>query len=136
MNIKDLAIQIAMEELGKPYELGAQGPDKWDCSGFIIEILKYCRLFPKNVDETAQNLYLRYRDRAVSKPYRGCVAFFGSSLPKITHCVLCVSPEVIIGANGKPKERAVTLEPIDYRIRKYNLTDLVAICDPFKTKEI
>jgi len=38
-NVPDL-IALAKEQLGKPYVLGAKGPNKFDCSGFVYWCLK------------------------------------------------------------------------------------------------
>lgn len=43
----DTLISVAKSQLGKPYVLGARGPDSYDCSGFVYYCLRkadvYCR---------------------------------------------------------------------------------------------
>lgn len=34
------AINFALDQLGKPYQFGAQGPDTWDCSGLVSKAWK------------------------------------------------------------------------------------------------
>lgn len=133
MTIQDLAVQLAIEQLGKPYESAGQGPDKWDCSGLMIVIMQQLRRFPLGQDVTARDLYKYFRSqsRTVFKPERGNIIFWGERIETISHCALVISPEVIIGANGR-NEKAVTIEHIDYRKTKYNLKEMVAIVDPFK----
>ena len=36
----DLAVDIAKEHLGKPYVWGAEGPDSFDCSGFMMFVYR------------------------------------------------------------------------------------------------
>lgn len=36
----DLAVDIAKEHLGKPYVWGAEGPDQFDCSGFMMYVYR------------------------------------------------------------------------------------------------
>ncbi len=130
MNIRDKALEIAFEQFGKPYKFGANGPDEFDCSAFLIYIWQRTGVYPFGVDDTAQGLFNHFKGNIVRVPYKGCAAFYGT-LDKITHCTLVVNKGVIIGANGRPQERAVTVELANYRNTRYGLNDLVAIVDPY-----
>lgn len=50
----DLAVSIAYEHLGKPYRWGAEGPDVFDCSGFVM----YCfRQVGYRLPRTSREMY-------------------------------------------------------------------------------
>ena len=56
MNNRQNAINYAKLFIGKPYLWGGEGPEGYDCSGFIQEVLSCIGLDPKG-DQTAQGLY-------------------------------------------------------------------------------
>lgn len=50
----DLAVSIAYEHLGKPYKWGAEGPEAFDCSGFVM----YCfRQLGYRLPRTSREMY-------------------------------------------------------------------------------
>lgn len=70
--------------IGKPYKIGARGPDAYDCAGLVVELLRR-RNIHLGIPDTpttgdAQLLVmtriLRTRWVDVEQPYRGCVVLF------------------------------------------------------------
>lgn len=73
----DLALDIAKEFLGRPYVWGGDDPIAgFDCSGFIVEILKSVGLLPSKGDWTAHGLYELYKERVVTAIMKGCLVFW------------------------------------------------------------
>ena len=130
--IRDLlATQLvdeAIRHLWKPYEWGGNGPDTFDCSGYILYLLRKVGLWGDN-DAIAQDIFLRFRPYKVTKPYKGCLVFYGDKETDIAHVVLALNERFIIGANGHDIKR-VSIEPIDYRTKRYNYTDYLCQVDP------
>ena len=100
MDLRWKAIEIAFSHFGKPYRWGANGENEFDCSGFILDILKRTGVFPINEDVTAQDIYRYYEDYAVGRPYLACVAFYGKDLTHITHTEMIINERAVIGANS------------------------------------
>jgi len=96
----DIAKAIAMHFLGTPYRWGGDDPSSFDCSGFVIEILKSVGLLPGAGDWTAAGLWGRFKDYEVDKPYDGCLVFWQNLSGKIIHIEYCISSELSIGAAG------------------------------------
>ncbi len=134
--IRHAMIDEAFKHFGKPYVYGGNGPDNFDCSGFALHVLRRINRWPED-DVRAVDIYRHFKKYEVEKPYKGCLVFFSgkngedTAAEGINHVVFCVNEQVIIGANGR-RERRVSVETLDYRIKKYGLHDLVAFCDPVK----
>ena len=96
----DIAEQVAFGFLGKPYYWGGDDPMQgFDCSGFVIEILKSVGKLPRSGDWTADGLWdLFPAKRAI--PTRGCLVFWKNSSGRMIHVEYCLSDELSIGASG------------------------------------
>ena len=125
MNIRDIALRIAAEHFGKPYVYGAKGPDSFDCSGFLVNILQRTGQVPLDTETmwNAQKIFNEFDSLEVGqfkeRPDRGDFVFYGPDIETIKHCAMCITPELIIGANGKgPKGvgrlNSVCVQPINY----------------------
>jgi cell wall-associated NlpC family hydrolase len=107
-DLKSLAIatQVAWSFLGLPYKWGGDDPMVgFDCSGYVIEILKSVGILPRRGDWTAQNLHDRFRDSKYSFAEEGMLVFWRRSTPnvppyKIIHVEYCLTRELSIGASG------------------------------------
>jgi cell wall-associated NlpC family hydrolase len=126
--IRDALIEVALSHLFKPYTWGGNGPDSFDCSGYVIACLSKIGRWPVGVDDTAHGIYNRFKRYTTETPYRGNLVFWGST-ERIHHIAIILNNRAVIGAHGRDI-RKVTVEPIDYRIKRYNLSDFVAYCDP------
>lgn len=100
MDTRDIADLIALKFLGRPYIWGGDDPMQgFDCSGFVIEILKSVGLLPRQGDWTAHNLWERFKLSRVNDPHRGCLVFYGTP-EKVTHVEYCLDSIHSIGASG------------------------------------
>lgn len=124
MEIRERAIEIAFEHLGKPYVFGGNGPDKFDCSGYLIHILSRTGVIPLNTDMTAQGIFDCFAGPP-RPPEAGCLAFYGNSTAEITHCAMLIRSNAIIGANGGDI-RKVSVEKLHYHKKK-----LIGTFDPY-----
>ena len=101
---RELASKIAFSYLGKPYIWGGDDPlGGFDCSGFVIEILRSVGILSRDGDWTAQGLWNLFTQHRVSKPAVGCLVFYrGASdeRSRIVHVEYCLDEHHSIGASG------------------------------------
>ena len=83
---------------GRPYLWGGDDPSGFDCSGFVIEILKSVGILPRTGDWTADGLYKMFK-HLPSEPQQGCLVFWGTERRK-THVEYCYTKDITIGASG------------------------------------
>ena len=100
----DIAIDIAMRFLGKPYVWGGNDPVAgFDCSGLVIEIFKSVGLLPAQGDWSADGLMNMFKDKVTQTPSEGCLVFYGDG-GKATHVEMVISvinkSVLTIGANS------------------------------------
>jgi len=99
----DKLIDYAMSFVGKPYEWGSDGPDTFDCSGLVQEIVASAGADPKG-DQTAQDLFNYYstngKTPVFGKQITGALLFFGQSHKKITHVAFALDQYRMIEAGN------------------------------------
>jgi cell wall-associated NlpC family hydrolase len=95
MTKRDIATKIALHYIGTFYKWGGDDPSGFDCSGFVIEILKSVGLFSRKADARAKDLAKMYQK--VGKPEEGCLVFYGNP---IYHVEYCFNSDLSIGASG------------------------------------
>jgi cell wall-associated NlpC family hydrolase len=130
-------IAYCKQYLKRPYIYGANGPDAFDCSGFVQFALKYISIDPPG-DQTADGLYDYFKDphngRPLSPPVCGCLVFYGKP-DKVNHVAICIDQESVIEAGGGDKN-TTTVEiarkkKAEVRISRINRRkDIVAIIRP------
>jgi cell wall-associated NlpC family hydrolase len=99
VNHLDVAENVALSFLGKPYFWGGDDPIQgFDCSGYCIEILKSVGLLPRNGDWTAAMLFNLFEK--VNSPRRGCLVFWENGNGRIIHVEYCLDHYLSIGASG------------------------------------
>jgi len=104
MTERDIATQIAFHYIGTPYKWGGDDFSGFDCSGFVIELLKSVGLFSRKEDTTALGLSRMYQK--IGKPEEGCLVFYGNP---ISHVEYCYNSNLSIGASGGGS-KTLTLE--------------------------
>ena len=132
-----IATKIAYSFLGKPYLWGGDDPIAgFDCSGFIIEILKSVGKLPMDGDWTAHDLYLRFKDKTTSFGKEGCLVFWGRSLEHISHVEYCINEDLSIGARAGGRKTKTLKDAIDQNayimIRPIRPRLPLVFVDPFK----
>lgn len=107
-----VAIAFAEEQLGEPYELGAAGPDRWDCSGLTMKAWADAGVtLPRTSRAQAAQLPQIRRDQL--QP--GDLVYWGhGSIDSIYHVALYMGDGKIIHAPQTGK--TVEIQPIDYWI--------------------
>ncbi|MFZ5451347.1 MAG: C40 family peptidase [Thermodesulfobacteriota bacterium] len=130
-------IECCKQHLGKPYIWGANGPDAFDCSGFVQVALARIGLDPPD-DQTAQDLYRYFKDPGRGKPVAipkcGCLVFYGKPA-KVGHVAICIDHESMIEAGGGGSETTsveiAREQGAEVRIRPINRrSDIVSIIRP------
>ena len=102
-NVKrSLVCNQAWRYLGKPYIWAGDDPmEGFDCSGFVIELLKSVGKLPRKGDWTAHQLWMKFRDDyEVDEPRGGCLVFWKNHSGRIVHVELCLTDAESIGASG------------------------------------
>jgi len=98
--MRDIAERIAWHFLGTPYLWGGDDPSGYDCSGFVIEILKSVGILPGKGDWTADGLWRMFKDQEVPSPARGYLAFWFNDAGRAIHVEFCLDDKLSIGASG------------------------------------
>jgi len=94
-----VATRVAWSFLGRPYIWGGDDPTGFDCSGFVIEILKSVGLLPREGDWTAASLHSMFPGTTI--PREGCLVFYSSSPGgPIIHVEYMLDSMHSIGASG------------------------------------
>lgn len=95
-----LLYDYAISHAGLPYKWGGDDPiEGYDCSGFVLELMKSANQVPMSIDLTANGLYNLYKDWPVQKPEFGVLAFYGTE-GKATHVAFCLNKFECIEAGG------------------------------------
>jgi len=133
---KDIATKIAWSYLGKPYLWGGDDPIAgFDCSGFIIEILKSVGMLPKDGDWTAHGLYELFKAKEYDYPAEGHLALWGRTKEHITHVEYCLNYDLSIGASGGGSktltERDAIKQNAYIKIRPVKERNPITYVDPF-----
>ena len=131
------AAKIAWAYLGKPYFWGGDDPlQGFDCSGFMIEILKGVNLLPRAGDWTADAMSELFPE--VAEPKKGCLLFWlNQAKTKYIHVEMALNNELQIGASGGGSATDSLEDAIrhDAYIKVRPIPKTVAlITDPFKQK--
>lgn len=99
--MRETATKIAWKFLGKPYVWGGDDPVKgFDCSGFVIEILKSVGIMGRKGDWTAHDLMKRFLAKKTDNPREGCLVFWANEDGRIIHIEYCLDSVLSIGASG------------------------------------
>ena len=122
--------QMASQYLNQPYIWAGNGPFEFDCSGFVLSVLRDVGFqYP---DMTSQGLYTRLSQLDLrSQLGPDSILFFGPSRYTINHVAIALDERYMIeaggaGSNCKTKEDAARLNA---RVRIKPITnrgDLVA----------
>lgn len=95
-------VSYALRFIGQPYQWGKQGPCFWDCSGFMLEVLKAFGRVPNREDMTAKGLYRYLIDKGWKLGFQtGSILFFGGSdgqSDAISHTGITYNQELYISA--------------------------------------
>lgn len=97
----DWILAAALQFLGKPYLWSGQGPNGYDCSGLVREVLAPTMVLPKD-DLNSQGMHdwLLKTGAHIGSLESGALAFYGADDHSITHVALLLSPDIIIEAAG------------------------------------
>ena len=134
--MRDLAIKIAFSYLGRPYIWGGDDPSGFDCSGFIIEILKSVGILPRKGDWTASQLSDMWHRTQVPLP--GDLAFWQSNSGRIVHVEMFIGDGLAIGASGGGSKTLtvadaiahnafIKIRPVESRSNFWNFTNPFAV---------
>lgn len=142
--LRATALEVAMRYLGIPYRWGGDDPMAgYDCSGFVIEVLKSVGLIARRKDFTAQGLWELFeaQNHKVDEPTSGCLVFW-SKLPNTPAChvEICLDTFLAIGASGGGSKTKTTQDAINQnayiKIRPIGSRQgIKGYMDPFKERK-
>ena len=130
-----LAIGYAAYFIGVPYRWAGDDPlAGFDCSGFMVEILKAVGLIGQASDYSAQALFNEFALHETEEQKPGCLVFWPNPAGRIIHVEMIHTPGFVIGASGGGsatisiesailKNAFVKIRPIDYRGSGYFIRD-------------
>lgn len=96
-----IATQVAWSFHGLPYRWGGNDPMAgFDCSGYVIEILKSVGLLPREGDWRARDLFEKYKMNQFSVAEEGMLVFWVNSKAVVIHIEYCLNSYLAIGASG------------------------------------
>lgn len=94
-------VAFAKEQLGKPYIYATNGPDSFDCSGFVYYVLHHFNVPIERTSAVVMKQRGVEKDKQTLEP--GDLVFYSSSSGTINHVMLYIGNDKVIGANGGPK---------------------------------
>lgn len=100
---KGIMRNLAFKYVDTPYIYGGNGPDGFDCSGLVCELLKSSGFVAENEDFTAAGLYDIFADRKVPVPREGCLLFrvkTSGPVKEIVHVAYALSHYHMVEAGG------------------------------------
>ena len=98
-DMRDAVLAAAASHLGTPYYWGADGPSTFDCSGFVLYVLRTDMGLINWGDDTAHGIANRVP--ATNEPQKGDLVFYRSSSGRITHIEFYAgSGSQTLGASG------------------------------------
>ena len=113
-----VAVDWAMQQLGKPYEYGGSGPDSFDCSGLTMRAWGAAGV---SLSHGADIQWYESTRVSVDEVIPGDLLFFGDSVEGIHHVAMYIG-------DGQMIEASTTGTPI--RIRGWRSVDLVGAGRP------
>ena len=139
--MKKIMSSLAQQFVGMPYRWG--GDDTiagFDCSGFVIELLKSVGILPRSGDWTAHGLYNIFKGKKVLSPKEGCLVFYTKHNVKderrINHVEYVWKKGLTIGASGGGSKTITKEDAIKqnaYIKARPLRRPYFAIVDPFRT---
>jgi cell wall-associated NlpC family hydrolase len=116
--------EYACKFIGKPYKWGGNGPDAFDCSGYISEVLRSKGIIDER-DYSSQMLYNKLiNHHHTSGLGAEAILFFGKNTQEIIHVALALNHDQLVEAAG---EGRVDTDNGSVRVRKIHYRkDLVA----------
>jgi len=132
-NLRKKAIKYLWHWLGTPYSWSGNDFSGWDCSGLQIEVLQAVGILSHGFDSTAHDLYLKFIDYKVDRPYAGCLVFWFRD-GRAVHVEMLIDDSLVIGASGggssvKSLKDAirqnafVKMRPLKYRGENFKIID-------------
>lgn len=82
-------VMYGFQFIKTPYGYGGDNFSRFDCSGFVQELLHCVNLDPIG-DQNAQGLYDFFKTRWEVKVEKGSLLFFGKSLTTISHVAIAL----------------------------------------------
>lgn len=137
MNSRAFVLDLAKRWLGVPYRWGGDDPMAgFDCSGFVVELLKSVGILGRNEDLTAEGLRGRFPVAPTAEAGR-LVFWGGRDAGLATHVELLLDDTLSIGASGGGSKTQSLVDAVAanayIKVRPWSTRGgtLVGFADPF-----
>lgn len=98
---REFALAYAWRYIGLWYKWGGDDPSGFDCSGYVIEILKAVGILSRQFDTNADNLYRMFEQYKITEPIPGALVFwYNAQRNKKIHIEMMITEKLSIGASG------------------------------------
>jgi len=95
------ATLTAIHYIGESYKWAGDDPMAgFDCSGFVIEVLRSGNILPLKGDWSAAELFDYFKNKVELNPCEGCLVFFCGINTVPFHVEYCLDKDFSIGASG------------------------------------
>jgi hypothetical protein len=98
--IRKFAVEYAKSFRGVFYKWGGDDPSGFDCSGFVIEVLKAVGCLKRIGDWTAAGLFELFEKIPENYIAPGDLVFWSNPAGKIIHVEMIIAGKLSIGASG------------------------------------
>lgn len=99
-------IDVASDQLGKPYILGESGPDSYDCSGLVYYCLRKASVYTRRLNASGFSQVSSWEKiTSINKLKRGDLIFFKSdSSDRVSHVGIYLGSNTMIDASASEGE--------------------------------
>lgn len=100
---REMFTRYALQFVGTPYIYASNGPLSFDCSGFVLELLKCAGFNPPMKDMNSQQMYTwisGLQNPSIKKVDCGTILFYGPNNHSISHVAMMLDHQTIIEAGG------------------------------------
>jgi cell wall-associated NlpC family hydrolase len=112
--IRQLAVDYAMAFIGKWYKWGGDDPSGFDCSGFVIEVLKAVGVLQRGGDWRARDLFDMFNSIPGNYAQCGDLVFWRNSDGAVIHVEMMINSQLAIGASGGGSKTISIAEAIEH----------------------
>lgn len=128
-------VAFAKEQLGKPYIYATNGPNSFDCSGFVYYVLHYFHVPIERTSAAVMKQKGMEKEKQTLEP--GDLVFYSSSSGGINHVMLYIGNNKVIGASGGPKMvNGVYVQNGSVKIKNYDYRTPTAYASFIKEKNV
>lgn len=111
-NKREALVSEARSHIGKPYRYGAEGPESFDCSGFVAFTVR--KVSPIKLPHTSHGILSRVKVIDIKDALAGDLLFFSdSSSGRMTHVGIFLGGDKFISAVSRGKKTGILITSLE-----------------------